>query len=167
MEGTAYSTDEEETVSTATLCAGALRSSFNLALERLNANGIATDSLGLAIGFEFGPMTITRLGMQGSRVRCSVSRGVLASEAEQCRCKGTETAIGEDAYGVGSAAVKKLFGRTRKMAGLDYDLAVDTLTADGDKVAKAATVAAYSLSAPAMARATERPFRPYLEPITK
>jgi class 3 adenylate cyclase len=167
MEGTAYSTDEEETVSTATLCAGALRSSFSLAIERLNANGIATDGLGLAIGFEFGPMTVTRLGMQGSRVRCSVSRGVLASEAEQCRCKGNETAIGEDAYDVGSAAVRKLFGKTRKMADLDYDLAVDSLTADGDKVAKAATVAAYSVTAPAMAKATEQPFRPYLDPITE
>ena len=167
MEGTPYSTDEEETVSAATLCAGALRSSFNLALERLDVNGIAADGLGLAIGFEFGPMTVTRLGMQGSRVRCSVSRGVLASEAKQCRCKGTETAIGEEAYDVGSAAVRKLFGKTRKMADLDYDLAVDSLTADGDKVAKAATVAAYSVSAPAMAKATEQPFRPYLEPINE
>lgn len=167
MEGTAYSTDEEQTVSTATLCAGALRSSFDLALERLKANGIATDGLGLAIGFEFGPMTVTRLGMQGSRVRCSVSRGVLASEAEQCRCKGTETAIGPEAYDVGSDAVRKLFGKGRKIADLDYDLAVDSLTADGDKVAKAATVAAYSVSAPAMAKASEQPFRPYLEPINE
>jgi hypothetical protein len=142
-----------------------LRSSFNLALERLKANGIATDGLGLAIGFEFGPMTVSRLGMQGNRVRCSVSRGVLASEAEQCRCKGTETAIGQEAYDVGSSAVRKLFGKTRKIAGLDYDLAVDSLTADGDKVAKAATVAAYSVSAPAMAKATEQPFRPHLEAI--
>jgi class 3 adenylate cyclase len=38
MEGTAYSTDKEETVSTATLCAAALRSSFNLAIERRTAS---------------------------------------------------------------------------------------------------------------------------------
>jgi class 3 adenylate cyclase len=88
MEGTAYTTDDEETVSTSTLCAGGLRSSFNLALERLKTNKIDVKGLGLALGFEFGPMTVTRLGMQGDRVRCSVSRGVLASEDEQCRCQG-------------------------------------------------------------------------------
>jgi hypothetical protein len=49
----------------ATLCAGAFGSSFDLALERQKANGIATDGLGLAIGFEFGP-TVTRLGMQAT-----------------------------------------------------------------------------------------------------
>jgi len=165
MEGTAHSTDDEETVSTATLCSGALRSSFDLALERLKANGIATAGLGLAIGLEFGPMTVTRLGMQGSRVRCSVSRGVLASETEQCRCNGTETALGQKAYDAGNSAVRKLFGKSRKISDLDYDLAVDSLAADGDKVAKAATVAAYSVSAPAMAKASEQPFRPYLEPV--
>jgi hypothetical protein len=36
MEGTAYSTDEEETVSTVTLCGGALRSSFDLAVPTVN-----------------------------------------------------------------------------------------------------------------------------------
>ncbi|QHO77615.1 transcriptional regulator [Bradyrhizobium sp. CCBAU 051011] len=164
MEGTAHTTDDEETISTATICAGGLRSSFNLALERLEANKIDIDGLGLAIGFEFGAMTVTRLGMQGDRVRCSVSRGVLASEDEQCRCSGTETAIGQEAYDAGSGAVQKLFGKSRKIAGLDYDSAVDALAADGDKVAKAATVAAFSVSAPAMAKAVEQPFRPYGEP---
>src|SRR3546814_4883792 len=62
-----------ETVSTATLCAGALRSNFDLALERLDANGVDTDGLGLAIGFEFGPTAITRLGMRGGKAHCSVS----------------------------------------------------------------------------------------------
>jgi hypothetical protein len=67
MEGTAYATDDEGTVSASTLCAGALRSSFGLALERLKANDIDPAGLGLAIGYEFGPMTVTRLGMQGDR----------------------------------------------------------------------------------------------------
>ena len=44
-------------------------------------------------------------------------------------------------------------------------MAVDSLTADGDKVAKAATIAAYMVSAPAMAKAAEQPFRPYSEPL--
>jgi hypothetical protein len=165
MEGTAYATDDEETVSTSTLCAGALRSSFDLALERLKANDIDPGGLGLAIGYEFGPMTVTRLGMQGDRVRCSVSRGVIASESEQCRCAGTETAIGQAAYDTGTSAVRKLFGKSRKIKDLTYDIALEAMTADGDKVAKAATIAAYAVPAPAMARAVVQPFRPYSDRI--
>jgi class 3 adenylate cyclase len=165
MEGTAHKTDQEETVSTATLCAGALRSSFKLALERLKASKIDIEGLGLAIGFELGPMTVTRLGLQGDRLRCSVSRGVLASEAEQCRCSGSQTAIGQNAYDGGTSAVRKLFGASRKITDLDYDVAVDSLTADGDKVAKAATVAAYVVTAAAMAKAAEQTFRPYCDGI--
>jgi class 3 adenylate cyclase len=161
MAGTAYATDDEETVSTSTLCAGAFRSSFDLALERLKANDIDPDGLGLAIGYEFGPMTVTRLGMQGDRVRCSVSRGVIASESEQCRCAGTETAIGQAAYDAGTSAVRKMFGKSRKLKGLTYDIALEAMTADGDKIAKAATIAAYAVPAPAMARAVVQPFRPY------
>jgi hypothetical protein len=161
MEGTAHTTDTEETISAATLCAGALRSSFDLALERLDANDIDVANLGLAIGFEFGPMVVTRLGMQGDRVRCSVSRGVLASENEQFRCKGTETAIGQSAYDSGTSAVRVLFGKRRIINNLNYDLAVDSLAAEGDRTAKAATAAAYAVAAPAMAHASEQPFRPY------
>jgi hypothetical protein len=165
MEGTAYATDDEDSISTATLCVGALRNSFDLALERLEASGISTDELGLQIGFEFGPLTVTRLGMQGDRVRCSVSRGGVASESEQCCCSGAETSIGQVAYDAGTSAVRKLFGKTRKIKNLNYDLAVDSLSADGDKVAKAATIAAYVVPAPAMAKAVELPFRPYSEPL--
>ncbi|MFK4539844.1 class 3 adenylate cyclase [Bradyrhizobium ottawaense] len=163
MEGTAHTTYEQKTISTATLCAGALRSSFDLALEQLKANKVGVAGLGLAIGYEFGPMTATRLGMQGDRVRCSVSRGVLASEDEQCRCNGVETAIGQAAYDGGSDAVRKLFGKTRKLSGFDYDTAVDSLEAEGDKVAKDAAIAAYAVAAPAMAKAVEQPFRPFSE----
>lgn len=163
MEGTAHTTYCEESISTATLCAGGLRSSFDLALVRLKANKVDVAGLGLAIGFEFGPMTVTRLGMQGDRVRCSVSRGVLSSESEQCRCGGAETAIGQSAYDSGSDAVRKLFGKNRKLAGLDYDTAVDALEAEGDKVAKDAAIAAYAVASPAMVKAVEKPFRPFSE----
>ena len=37
VEGTAYETDSEETVRNLTLCAAAMRSSFNLALEKLRS----------------------------------------------------------------------------------------------------------------------------------
>jgi hypothetical protein len=121
-----------------TLCAGGMRSSFNLALAKLKSNGTDASSLGLAIGFEYGPMTVTRLGMKGELVRCSVSRGVLAAEKEQGRCAGNETAIGAIAYQKGSDAVRSIFGTTRKRAGLNYDVAVDELSAKNDSAGRAA-----------------------------
>ena len=162
-DGTVHTTDDPETVSTATLCAGALRSSFDLALEKLEAEKIDVEGLGLAIGFEFGPMTVTRLGMQGDRIRCSVSRGVLTSEAEQSRCGGNETAIGASAYDAGTQAVRDLFGSKRKAKDLDYNEAVEALSEKGDKTAALAKREAYALAAPAIASASERLVRPYAE----
>ena len=121
------------------------------------------DDLGLAIGFEFGPTPITRLGMRGDKVRCSVSRGVLGSEDEQRRCDGKQTAIGKTAYDESSGAVRDLFGSTRRISNLTYDVALDSLSASGDKTAKAATAAAFSVASPSLARAVEEPFRPYTE----
>lgn len=160
-EGTSRETDEEASVSTATLCAGALRSSFELALEKLKDRGIDIADLALAIGFELGPMTVTRLGLKGDRVRCSVSRGVLASEAEQLRCGGTETAIGQLAYEAGTEGVKNLFGKTRKAPDLDYNEVVEALSEDGDESAKAAQEAAYVAAAPAIVEAARVIVRPH------
>lgn len=161
LEGTAHTTDTDGTVSTAVLCAGGLRSSFNLALERLEENGIDTDDLGLAIGFEFGPGSITRLGMQGSRVRCSTGRSVLLSENEQKRCNGSQTAIGQTAYDDGPASVRKLFGSSRRVSKLTYDVALEALAAEEDTVAKAARSKLYAASSPAIVKAAETAFRPH------
>jgi class 3 adenylate cyclase len=136
-EGTAQTTEVEETISNMTLCAAAMRSSFNLAVSRLGADGTDATSLGLAIGFDFGPTNVTRLGMKGVLIRCSVSRSVIAAEREQARCAGTETAIGKSAYDKGSEAVRLLFGFTRKRAHIDYDTAVDELSSKNDKTARA------------------------------
>ncbi len=160
-EGTAQTTDAEATVSTATLCAGGLRSSFDLALEKLADAGLDIDGLGLQIGFEYGPMTVTRLGLQGDRVRCSISRGVRASEAEQMRCAAAETAIGQVAYDAGTDAVRELFGDDRKMANLDYAEAVDALAGGDDQTAKAAKRAAFAPAAPAVVRSLDTQVKPY------
>jgi len=137
VEGTAQETDEKETISNLTLCAGGMRSSFDLALTKLKEGGTDASSLGLAVGFEYGPMTVTRLGMKGELVRCSVSRGVLKAEQEQSRCSGTETAIGVIAYDYGSDAVRAVFGTSRKRAGLTYAVAVEELANRNDSSAKA------------------------------
>jgi class 3 adenylate cyclase len=160
-EGTAKTTDDSATVSTATLCAGALRSSFDLCIEKLDGEEIDVNGLGLQIGFEFGPMTATRLGMQGDRVRCSVSRGVRQSEKEQSRCGKAETAIGPNAYDAGTDAVRGLFGKSRKIANLDYNEAVEALSEGNDKAASVAKVAVFSIASPAVARAAEVQVKPY------
>jgi class 3 adenylate cyclase len=163
-EGTAQTTDAEETVSNAVLCAGGLRSSFNLAIQKLAGTGVDTEGLGLQIGVEYGVITVTRLGMKGDRVRCSVSRSILASELEQGRCAANDTAIGLAAYEVGTQAVRNLFGSSRKVGGLNYDLAVAELASDGDKTAKRAkqesVAAVYSSAA---VKSLETPARPYAE----
>jgi hypothetical protein len=83
-------------------------------------------------------MTVTRLGVKGGLVRCSVSRGVVTAENEQTRCLGAETAIGKTAYDTGNDAVRAIFGTGRKRANLDYDTAVNELSAKNDRAAKAA-----------------------------
>ena len=138
VEGTAQTSDEIETISNQTLCAGGMRSSFELAISKLKANGTDASSLGLAIGFEYGPMNVTRLGIKGELVRCSASRGVVAAEREQSRCAGTETAIGSIAYDSGNDAVRAVFGKSRKRSGLTYDIAVRELADKNDATAKAA-----------------------------
>ena len=146
-EGTAQTTDTEASASTAILCAGGLRSSFTTALGCLEDEGVDVDGLGLAIGFDAGPTAITRLGMKGAMIRCAIGRNVLASEHEQMRCAGDETALGSVAYGWCSAAGQAIFGASRLRAGLDYDTALDELADEGDTTAKAARVAKASLAA--------------------
>lgn len=153
VEGTALTTEVEETVTNMTLCAAAMRSSFKLALDRLYENGTNAKSLGLAVGFDYGPMTATRLGMKGELIRCSVSRGVLAAEKEQSSCSGTESAIGENAYSNASEPVRILFGKARKRADLDYDNAVNELSSKGDKTAKLSKALSTSLLQPGTAAA--------------
>lgn len=152
-EGTAQTTDETETMSTATLAAGALRSGFELAIAKLEAEGYSAEDLGLAVGFEFGPLALTRLGLKGSMVRCAVGRNVLKSENEQARCGATESAIGSKAYSKANDAVRKVFGTNRKRADLDYETAVDELSKGDDKAAKESLAMARSGGAASLLRA--------------
>jgi class 3 adenylate cyclase len=158
-EGTAQTTDVQETISNMTLCAAAMRSSFDVAVRRLRNNGTDTSGLGLAVGFEYGPMTVTRLGMKGELIRCSVSRGVLTAEREQSRCKGTQTAIGIVAYENCTHGVHAIFGDMRITSDLDYDKAVDQMAGKDDKTARAVkAMAASSLLKPASAAAAPLSF---------
>lgn len=140
VEGTAQNTDAKTTIKNATKCAAAMRSSFDLALTELKNAGTDAMSLGLSIGFDFGPIPITRLGIRGEKIRCAVSRAIISAENEQRKCSGTETAIGLMAYNNASAEVQNVFGKARRRGGLNYGVAVneiDLLDKRGN-VAKAA-----------------------------
>lgn len=144
VEGTALTTDPDETAKNSLLCAAAMRSSFDAALDLLEEEGIDTGDLGLAIGLEYGPVAITRLGIKGEKIRCCVSRAVLQSENEQLRCDGTQTAIGAELDKVAPPAFRQLFGTSRRKKDFFYDQAVEAL-----KPAKSAS--ASSLLRPATA----------------
>lgn len=148
-EGSSQTTNTEETISATVLLAGALRSSFDEALAELQKEKVETGDLGLAIGFDYGPMTVTRLGLRGDRVRCSVSRGVLLAEEEQCRCNGEQTAIGQKAYDEGSDAVRRCFGSGRRKSRLNYNEAVEALAEKGDKTADSARSVVSNIAATA------------------
>ena len=146
-EGTAQTADEEGSASTTILCAGGLRSGFDRALELLEDEDIDVGGLGIAIGFDAGPIALSRLGMKGSRIRCGVGRAVLQSEAEQSRCTGSETAIGEAAYEWCSEAAKDIFDARRKRSGLTYDVALDELADEDDQTAATAKLARAAMAA--------------------
>jgi hypothetical protein len=84
--------------------------------------GIA--GLGLAIGIDYGATPICRLGLRGeASVRAAASRATCVSEAEQRRCSGSETALGEDAYRASPANVREAFGTERVLQNFDVDTA--------------------------------------------
>ena len=160
VEGTAQTTNEEDTVSTMALCAAAMRSSFMLAIEKLKDAGADATNLGLQIGFEFGPINVTRLGMKGELIRCSISRAVLKAEEEQGRCLGNETAIGPTAYLRSTEAVRTVFGTNRIRVDLDYSTCLDELNKKNDRVAKAAKATESNLLRPATAASSAFAFPP-------
>jgi hypothetical protein len=110
-----------------------MRSSFDLALSELKKSGTDATSLGLSIGFDFGPIPVTRLGIRGEKIRCAVSRAVINAENEQKKCTGTETAIGQNAYDSASKEVQSVFGKARRRGGLIYDVAVSEIGLSSDR----------------------------------
>lgn len=127
----AKETDERQTVGLALRCAGALRDAFGLIKDELGG----LDDLGLAIGIELGPTSLTRLGIKTRRVRCAAGRAVYRAEHEQTRCNGVQTALGEWAWAATSAAVQARF-KDRRTDSFTYNVA-STLTENEAKSTKA------------------------------
>lgn len=119
-EGNAREISETETMRTAVMAASGIRSSFELC--RTILPGITT--LGIAIGIDFGQTPICRLGLRGAAsVRSAASRATCISEAEQQRCNGLETALGESAYAASPASIRQAFSADRKLRNLTADTA--------------------------------------------
>lgn len=104
-EGTAYETDMAETCSSSVVCAAAMRSSFDVLKEKMPLAA----TLGLSIGIELGPVSLSRVGVQGSRHRCAIGRAVIAAERLQQRSKGTQTRLGTEALAHASRAIRDEF----------------------------------------------------------
>ncbi len=161
-DGDAREVDVGATVARAALCAGALRSSFDLCGEILTE----ARKLGLAIGFEVGPTPVSRIGIRGDRsVRVASSLTIRESEACQRRCGGEQTMIGPAAYSGADAAVRSLFRNARTADRLTYDdIAIQV---DGRRVAagvaggSAGRGGAAAMSAAAAAATLTSPARAY------
>lgn len=123
MEGTSQQTHVGDSVETALLCAGAMRSAFSVIQEEMEG----LDELGLAIGFEMGPVSLTRLGIRGKLDRCAAGRAIFGSESLQRDCDGTQTQIGEEALKKACAELADLFSEGSILSALDYNTVVAAL----------------------------------------
>lgn len=141
-EGDKFRTAPRDTVFEAVIAAGALRSSFDLC--RAHLPGFAVQ--GIAIGIEYGPTPIARIGMRGdASVRCSTSKATCNSETVQCGCAGDQTAIGEKAYEIGGWRIAELFGQDRVIAELTYDEAAIQLEGSTTTASGAVDLQAHSI----------------------
>jgi class 3 adenylate cyclase len=119
-----FEDDGEDTVREAALCACGMRSSFLLAKEFFRS----MTSLNLAIGIEYGPIPLTRLGSTGSEsVRCAAGLAVTRSEQLQQSIRGGGVILGQKALEEGDSAIRKLFRGTIPL--MEYADAADHLRA--------------------------------------
>ena len=121
-----------KTVRTAALCAAGMRSSFSLCQKLLG--GI--DELDLAIGVEYGPVPLTRIGQPGKEsVRCAAGRAVIVSERMQESIEGGGIRFGPAARAHADRTVEEHFAEASTIVG--YDAAADLL---GETVSPAVSI---------------------------
>jgi class 3 adenylate cyclase len=118
-------TDRAATAAQSILVAGAMRDAFKIAQEELGNIG----SLGLAIGVELGPTSLTRLGVKGVRDRVGAGLAVSGAEKEQRRCTGQQTALGSAVHSAAPRGLQKLFEPDRQATSLTYNAAAIMLQA--------------------------------------
>lgn len=113
--------DAKGSVRQAALCAAAMRSSFDLCLDIVRSDA----AIDLAVGIEYGPTPMTRLGQRGAdSVRCAASRATINAERTQQAIDGGGVRLGEIATTIADPAVRKHFSSGRLMS---FDSASDLL----------------------------------------
>ena len=116
--------DPVEAVDEAALCAAGMRSSFDLCL-RLAQPGADLD---LAIGIEYGPVPMTRLGTPGNdSVRCAAGSAVIQAERIQQSISGGGVRMGPVALSHARTQVRKHFGDAASI--ISYASAADLVGA--------------------------------------
>lgn len=118
------SDDPATAVGDTAMCAAAMRSSFDLCLLLAQPGA----NLDLAIGIEYGPVPITRLGTPGNdSVRCAPGRAVIAAERIQQSIIGGGVKMGPNALSHARSVVRKHFGEAGRI--ITYASAADLLGA--------------------------------------
>ena len=115
--------DAPATVREAAVCATGMKSSFDLCKEVLGE----IDKIDLAIGVEYGPVPLTRLGNRGLEgIRCATGKAVVVSERVQRSMEGGGIRFGPNARAAADDAVVQTFSETAASIP-SYDAAVDLL----------------------------------------
>jgi len=104
-EGSSTQTNSSKTVVSAIKCAGGLHSSFSLCKSELRG----LDTLGLAVGLEFGNTPISRIGIRGERsIRVASSIATSRSEQMQQDCEHNGVKLGMVALSHAPVALEDL-----------------------------------------------------------
>lgn len=91
------SDDPEESVEQGLYCGFGMRSSFSLAQTMLGD----LDAIDLAVGVEYGPVSVTRIGNRGdASIRCAAGRAVVLSERAQQEIIGGGIRLGQVAASI-------------------------------------------------------------------
>lgn len=113
--------DPARSVREAALCASAMRSSFDLCLEAIQPDA----AIDLAVGIEYGPTPMTRLGHRGDdSVRCAASRATINAERMQQAIERGGVRLGAVAAGIADSTIRKHYSSGRLMT---FDSASDLL----------------------------------------
>jgi class 3 adenylate cyclase len=114
--------DAGATIQETILCAAGMKDSFLLCQEIVG--GI--NSLDLAIGIEYGPVPLTRIGLRGEdSVRCAAGRAVVVSEQVQQSLDGGGRKLGPVAEQLANPATRRYFASATALLG--YDATADLL----------------------------------------
>ena len=118
-------------ISNAVLCATGMADSFRLCKTMLDG----MSSLDLAIGVEYGPTPLTRLGFRGDEsVRCATGRAVAIAEKMQQSLEHGGIVLGPTATALSTGVVKRHFARANQIP--SYDSSADLLAASESPAAK-------------------------------